>query len=123
MFKSYFKITWRNLWKNKTFSFINLLGLAVGMACVLLIYLWVNDELSIDKFHKNDSRLFQVMENRVNADGILTSETTSGPMAKALKEDMPEVELVTSVYFGRTYILCRRTRNQNHWTICWGGLL
>jgi putative ABC transport system permease protein len=98
MFKSYFKITWRNLWKNKTFSFINLLGLAVGMACVLLIYLWVNDELSIDKFHKNDSQLFQVMENRVNAEGILTSETTSGPIAKALKEDMPEVELVASVY-------------------------
>ncbi|MGK9121106.1 ABC transporter permease [Olivibacter jilunii] len=104
MFKSYFRITWRNLWKNKTFSFINLTGLAVGMACVLLIYLWVNDELSIDKFHKNDSRLFQVMENRVNADGILTSETTSGPMAKALKGDMPEVDLVASVYSSGEHI-------------------
>ena len=64
MIKNYFKIAWRNLLKNKVYSFINITGLATGMAIALLIGLWIWDELSFDKYHKNHDRLAQVMLNQ-----------------------------------------------------------
>jgi len=70
MFKNYFKTALRNLWKNKAFSVINILGLALGLACSLLIMLWVNDEYNVDAFHKNGSQLYSVYE-RQNHDGII----------------------------------------------------
>src|SRR5215210_6793726 len=97
MFKYYFKIAWRNIIKDPQFTFLNLIGLATGMACTLLIYLWLNDELSVDKFHQKDSRLFQVMQNKNNGKGIETIEYTPGLLAKSLAEEMPEVEYATSV--------------------------
>ena len=69
MFKNYFKSAWRNFTKNKQFSLLNLLGLSTGLACVLLIYLWVNDELSVDHFNANDNQLYQVMKTSPDADG------------------------------------------------------
>ena len=69
MFKNYFKIAWRNLIKDKQFSLLNLLGLSAGIACAFLIWLWVSDELSIDKFNKNDGRLYEVMKTSPTADG------------------------------------------------------
>ena len=56
MFKNYFKITWRNLAKDRRFTLLNLLGLSTGLACTLLIYLWVTDELQMDKFHQHDQQ-------------------------------------------------------------------
>ncbi|MEJ7679053.1 MAG: hypothetical protein WKG06_14605 [Segetibacter sp.] len=72
MIKNYFKTTWRNFIKDKQFSFLNLVGLSTGLACVLIIYLWVSDELSIDKFNKNDSRLYQVLKRIRMAQVLLT---------------------------------------------------
>ena len=63
MFKNYFNITFRNLKKYKGFSFINIFGLAVGMACTLLILLWVQDELSYDRFFPNADRLYRVIDS------------------------------------------------------------
>ena len=58
MLKNYLKIAWRNIRKNKAFSFINIFGLAIGMACAGLIFLWVEDELSYDKFNeKKDANI------------------------------------------------------------------
>jgi putative ABC transport system permease protein len=97
MLRYYFKIGWRNILKDPQFTFLNLIGLATGIACTLLIYLWVNDELSVDKFHQKDSRLFQVMQNRNSDKGIETIEYTPGLLAESLAEEMPEVEYATSV--------------------------
>lgn len=105
MFRYNLILIYRNFKRFKSSFFINLIGLATGIASVLMIYLWVNDELHIDKFHENDEQLFQVMENRVNANGILTSQTNSGPMGKALKEDMPEVAYSASVVPSGEHIL------------------
>src|SRR6185503_6570506 len=63
MIKNYLKVAWRNLGKNKANSFINILGLATGMAVVMLIGLWMHDELSANKHHKNYASLYQVMMN------------------------------------------------------------
>ena len=72
MFKTNLKIAWRNLVKDKQFTFLNVLGLSAGLACALLIFLWVNDELSYDKFFANDDRLYQLMEP--NYDGEHTQK-------------------------------------------------
>ena len=92
MFKNYFKISWRNLLKNKTFSLINILGLALGMACSLLIMLWVQDEIRMDRFHENDSRLFNVMENQFYSGYINTYSSTPGILAENIVKDIPEIE-------------------------------
>ncbi len=96
MLRNYFKTAWRNLVRDKQFSFLNLIGLATGLACVLLIYLWVNDELSIDKFNKDDRRLYQVLKK--NADGagaIEVGENTQGLLAQSMAKELPEVEFAT----------------------------
>jgi putative ABC transport system permease protein len=92
MFKSFFISTWRNLAKDRRFTLLNLLGLSTGLACTLLIYLWVNDELQMDKFHQNDTRLYQVMENRVQGPNIWTAQSAPAPEADALAKEMPEVQ-------------------------------
>ena len=86
------KIAWRSFLKDRQFSFLNLLGLSIGLACTLLIYLWVNDELHVGRFNQKDSQLYQVMENGQSPDGIQTGENTPGLLAKSLKNEMPEVE-------------------------------
>ena len=97
MFRNYFKFAWRNLIKDRQFSILNLLGLSTGLACAILIFLWVNDERSVDKFHEKDNRLFRVMQNNVEPGGIQTSEGAPGPLANALVEEMPEVEDAVTV--------------------------
>jgi len=91
-------VIFRNFKRNKSSFFINLIGLSTGLACALLIYLWVNDELNVDRFHEKDSQLFLVMQNVNMTKEIVTWDVTPGPLAEALTEEMPEVESATSVY-------------------------
>jgi putative ABC transport system permease protein len=98
MFKSYFKIAWRNLIRDRQFSFLNLVGLSTGLACTFMIYLWVNDELHVNTFNEKDKRLYQVMQNIPLGDGrLLASEATPGLLSKTLEEEMPEIEDAASV--------------------------
>jgi putative ABC transport system permease protein len=90
-------IIFRNFERNKSSFFINLIGLSTGLACALLIYLWVNDELHVDKFHEKDSQLYQVMQNFQLANGIVTWDYTPAHLANALLEEMPEVETAVSL--------------------------
>ena len=64
MFSNYFKVAFRNLKKHAFYSFINIIGLAVGMACCILIFLWVQDELSLDRFHEKSDRLYRLVNHR-----------------------------------------------------------
>ena len=89
MFKNYLKIAWRNLWRNKFFSTINISGLALGMACSILIILWVKNELSIDSFHKNGSRLFAVYERQYYDNKAVGQYATPGVLANELKITFP----------------------------------
>lgn len=88
----HFRIAWRALWKDRQSALLNLIGLSTGLTCTLLISMWVNDELQMDKFHEKGERLYMVKENRIKSGGIWTSPTTSGPMAEALVNDRPEIE-------------------------------
>ncbi|MFN8346345.1 MAG: ABC transporter permease [Spirosomataceae bacterium] len=89
---NYFKIAWRNLVKNKTFSLINILGLALGMTCSLLIMLWVYDELSVDAFHAHKEKLYSIYERQYHDGQINTHFSTPGLLADEIKRVIPEVE-------------------------------
>jgi len=92
MIKNYFKIAWRNLWKNKTFSFINIAGLAVGMASATLIMLWAKNEISYDRFYSKTDRIYKLYQ-RDNLNGELQiSASSPSALAIALKQNYPEVE-------------------------------
>ncbi|HEU5168242.1 MAG TPA: ABC transporter permease [Chitinophagaceae bacterium] len=97
MIKNYFKIAWRNLLHNKTFSLINIFGLALGMTCSLLIMLWLKDELKKDRFHANDKRLFRVMENQYYSGDISTFPSSPGILAENIVKDVPEIEMASQM--------------------------
>ncbi|MEO6731411.1 MAG: ABC transporter permease [Ferruginibacter sp.] len=97
MLQNYFKTAWRNIIRNKAFSGINILGLALGMACSLLILLWVQDERSVDNFHANGKQLFHVYERNYFDGKIEASYLTQGQLAAELKRTIPEVEYATSL--------------------------
>lgn len=91
MFRNYFKIAWRNLIRNKAFSVINILGLTVGLACSLLILLWVQDERSVDNFHEQGSQLYLVYERQIMDDKIIGGYKTPGMLAGEMKRAIPEI--------------------------------
>ncbi|MEQ9402063.1 MAG: FtsX-like permease family protein [Cyclobacteriaceae bacterium] len=103
MLKHNLKLAFRSFRRFKTSFLINLVGLSSGLASVLLIYLWINDELSVDKFHERDSQLYQVMQNIKNPNDIRTTGSTPGPMGQALVDEMPEVEMSTSVMLAGSF--------------------
>lgn len=86
----------RNFKRFRSTFFINLIGLSTGLACALLIYLWVNDEMQMDKFHEKDSRLFMVMANHKNVDKIVTIPITPGLLAPALSQEIPGIDYAVS---------------------------
>jgi len=97
MFKSYFKAMLRNMWKNKTYSFLNIFGLAIGILCAGVIFLWVEDEVNYDNVNVKKDRLYAVLQNW-NYDGeIRTFHSTSGLLAASIKADMPGIANVCRV--------------------------
>ena len=98
MFRNYLKIAWRNLLRNKTFSFINISGLAIGLSCFLLIALYVLDELSFDRYNAKADDIY-----RINADirfggAELRLPFTADQMGELMKKDYPQVEQYTRIY-------------------------
>lgn len=105
MFKHNLLLIYRNFKRFKSTFFINLIGLSTGLACALFIYLWVNDELTVDKFHVRDSQLYQVRSNYKDKESTVTNFETDGVLADALAEEMPEVKFATTAtpiyWFGK----------------------
>ena len=92
MLKNYLKIAIRNFWKNKQFTIINIIGLSVGMACVILILLWVTDELSFDRFHDNADNIYLVLHDLGNK----TIGQTSTLLAQTMVSELPEIKKATN---------------------------
>ncbi|HEY9001012.1 MAG TPA: ABC transporter permease [Mucilaginibacter sp.] len=99
MIKNYLKVAWRNLVKNRTHTFINMAGLSVGLACSLLILLWVQNEVNMDGFHKNGKYLYQVYEQQHYDNKINGQYYTPGVLAAELKRVVPEVQYAVSAVF------------------------
>src|SRR5688500_15972498 len=90
MYKSYFKIGWRNLLKNKTYSLINIGGLAIGLACCIAIGLYIWDEYSYDRFHTHHENIYRVVEQQNQAGHLYDLAVTPGPLAHVLKNRSAE---------------------------------
>src|ERR1700753_1238045 len=104
MFRNYLKVAFRNLWKNKGFSFINIIGLSIGMASAILILLWIQNEVTYDDFHEKKDRIYEVW-NRATFSGELHCwNTTPKVLASALQEDLPEVEHTVRINNGKNYL-------------------
>jgi putative ABC transport system permease protein len=98
MLKNYLKIALRNIIRHKSYSFINITGLAIGMACCILILLWIQDELSYDKFHENADNIYRVAGEQQYSDGSVDKfAVTPEALAAALKKEYPEVIYSTKI--------------------------
>ncbi len=111
MFKHYLILIYRNFLRAKSYFFINLVGLSTGLACTLLIYLWVRDEFRMNSFHEKNERLFQVMEHQQYADEVMTTSSTPGILAETLKEEFPEVEHAATTTWINKYTLSIKDHN------------
>jgi putative ABC transport system permease protein len=95
--KNYLKVVLRNIRRHAGYSFINIAGLAIGMACCLIITMWVLDELSFDRFHENAKSLYRVEENQSYSGRVYHVTVTPFPLAPVLKEEIPEIVEATRV--------------------------
>ncbi|MGB7394642.1 MAG: ABC transporter permease [Pricia sp.] len=91
MFKNYLKIAWRNLWKNKGYSALNIFGLAIGITCASLIFLWVEDEINFDSVFPKQDEIYYLPTNQQYEGEWRTFYSTPGPLAKDLKDEIPEI--------------------------------
>lgn len=105
MFRNYFKIAWRNLFRNKGFSLTNLLGLTIGITCTILIFLWVQDELTYNKFHANYDAIYKIKANRDFNNQVFTDDNMVLPLAKTLKEKLPQIKNAVVTTHGGSHIL------------------
>src|SRR5580693_6359737 len=93
MFKNYLKTAVRNLLRNKVYSFINIAGLSLGLACCMLIFLYSKDEVSYDRFHKNKENIYRIVANMTNPQGITNKFSSTGMMpGPEFKRQIPEIE-------------------------------
>ncbi|MBC9794759.1 ABC transporter permease [Sinomicrobium weinanense] len=92
MIRNHFKIAWRNIWKSKLQSMINLLGLTTGIVCAVLILLWVKDEVTYNKFHSNYDSIYQVIAHRDYNNQVFTDSNMVLPLAEAVEKESPQVE-------------------------------
>jgi putative ABC transport system permease protein len=109
MYKNYFKIGYRNLLRNKAYSSINIIGLAVGMAVSVLIGIWVHDELSFDKYHTNYNRIAQVMEHVTRNDQVGTDLPLPIPLkAELLSKYGDDFETVILAFWSQSLIISHK---------------
>ncbi|HKC35322.1 MAG TPA: ABC transporter permease, partial [Chitinophagaceae bacterium] len=92
MIKNYFKTAFRNLWRKKNFTLINITGLAVGIAVCLVIFIIIQFELSFDNFHKNKDRIYRILTEEHSADGIRRTRGVPFPLPTAMHNDFPALK-------------------------------
>ncbi|GAB3512854.1 ABC transporter permease [Emticicia fontis] len=105
MIRNYLKIAWRNFAKNKTYSAINISGLAIGMAVTILIGIWMQDELSANKHHANYNSLYKIMSHQTYSDVRSTMEASPLPMIDALRQNYPDFQAVAICDWGAERVL------------------
>ena len=111
MFKNYLKVALRNLWKNKAFSAINIIGLATGLAVCLLIVLYVKDELSYDKYNVNADRIYRLDADIYFNNTQATFAVAPDPLAPALVKDFPEIEQMARVNYQGDILVKKNNEN------------
>jgi len=113
MLQNFLKVACRNLFRGKGFSFINISGLAIGMASALLILIWVQNEVSYDRFYTHSDRLYQAWRNGKDNTGLQSFNVTPQVVGPAMKRDYPEVERASRVFWDENLLLSRGEKKIN----------
>jgi ABC-type antimicrobial peptide transport system permease subunit len=104
MIKNFLKVAYRNLVRNKGFSAINIIGLAVGMASAILIFLWIQNEVSYDQFHEKKDRIYEAWNNAKISNELWSWNNTPKILARTTEHDLPEVERAVRVNHGNNFL-------------------
>jgi predicted permease len=105
MFKNYLKTTFRNLWKNKGYTFLNIFGLAIGIACAGLIFLWVENEVNYNDYFTNKDHLYKIKDHQTYDGATYTFDATPGLLAAAIKTDIPGIKATARANQGNQPLL------------------
>lgn len=105
MLRNHIKIAWRSLWKSKSFSLLNIIGLAIGMAAVLVIALWVQNQFAFDNFYSNNKDIYKVWNHYSDERGNSVHDITAGAVGKALADEYPEVMHSARLYWSSSDLL------------------
>jgi putative ABC transport system permease protein len=104
MLRNYIKAAFRNLWKNKGYSFLNIGGLAIGMACAGLIFLWVEDELTFNHYFSNRDNLYKVKDRQTYDGNTFTFDATPGPLSAGIKTEIPGIKNTARTTWGNSVV-------------------
>jgi len=107
MIKNYIKTALRSFKRHKSSFLINVIGLSIGMACSILIFLWVFDELGHDRFHEDIDQIYQVMEHQSFSGDMFTTHSTPGILAPTLKEEVPEFQYVATYTWNMDFLFTK----------------
>ena len=111
MLKNYFKTTFRNLWKNKGYSILNIGGLAIGIACAALIFLWVEDELTFNHYFSNRDNLYKVKDRQTYDGTTFVFDATPGPLANGMKAEIPGIKRTARTTWGNQSLFSLDDKN------------
>ena len=112
MIKNYLIIALRNFLKNRAYTMINVLGLSLGLTACIIIFLVIDYDLSFDKFHSRYERIYRIVQDGRSASGIAHSAVTPYPLAKAFRNDFPDVPLVTQLHYQSEAVLAIENEKQ-----------
>jgi ABC-type antimicrobial peptide transport system permease subunit len=110
MFKSYLTVAFRHLKRHKIYSFINISGLAIGMACCVLILLWINDEVQYDRFHEQSKNIYRILNDLNYGPYSQIVNGTAYPLGPAMQEEIPEVKNMARILYTRTILIAHQEK-------------
>jgi putative ABC transport system permease protein len=111
MFKNHVKIAFRNLFRNKSYAIINIIGLAIGIASTALIFLWVEDELTFNNYFSNKEQLFKIKDRQTYDGKTYVFDATPGPLAKSIKTDIPGIKYAARCTWGDQLLFSVKEKN------------
>jgi hypothetical protein len=111
MFKNHVKIAFRNLFRNKSYAVINIIGLAIGIASTALIFLWVEDELTFNNYFPNKEQLFKIKDRQTYDGKTYVFDATPGPLAKGVKTDIPGIKYAARCTWGNQLLFSINEKN------------
>jgi putative ABC transport system permease protein len=100
MFKNYIKTAYRHLWKNRAYGFLNISGLAIGITCAALIFLWVEDEVTFNHYFSNRNNLYKIKDRQTYDGTTFTFDATPGPLAAGIKSEIPGIKNTARTTWG-----------------------
>ncbi|MEX6686524.1 ABC transporter permease [Danxiaibacter flavus] len=111
MFRNYLRTTWRSLQKNRIFSFINIVGLAIGIACAAFIFLWVEDEVTYNHYFNKRDNLYKIKDRQTYDGKTFTFDATPGPLAEGIKREIPGIKNTARSSWGDRVLFSLNEKN------------